>query len=274
MASLRQIIGYSMVIIIIACAGIIIIYLAAVFAGRRSSVHTLDKSPVGNLGENQLLSCYLSVAKLPPPSQMSVSWTKSGVSGVVYQLTNGAVDLEKQNEQFKGRTTLSIVDLKTGNASLLLTAVRNQDQGEYTCTVSSRAGAGAVTVTLRTGAPSFTSSENSLSAVAERWFPEPSVSWSGLNGTVNGTTSLTNNSAGVYHVETSLAPINRNETYILRIQNDLKISVSRATVTDSGVTHETYLYNTNKASSQLLSSTQLTLRITILFIGLATFPYE
>ncbi|KAJ0070193.1 hypothetical protein NL108_002521 [Boleophthalmus pectinirostris] len=151
MASLKRIIGCSMVILIVVFSGIIIIILACTFTGRLSSVLSSDKSPVANLGENQLLSCYLRIVKIIPLSQMSVTWMKSGVSGMVYQFKNGAVDLENQSPQFKGRAALSLVDLRTGNASLFLSAVRNEDQGVYTCTMSSSAGAGAVTVDLHAG---------------------------------------------------------------------------------------------------------------------------
>uniref|UniRef100_A0A3B4BEI1 Ig-like domain-containing protein n=1 Tax=Periophthalmus magnuspinnatus TaxID=409849 RepID=A0A3B4BEI1_9GOBI len=224
----------SMVILIIVLSAIIIIILASAFAGKHSSVLSLDKAPVANLGKNQLLSCYQQIIKTMPLSQMSVTWTKSEVPGVVYQFKNGAVDLENQSPQFKGRATVSSVDLLTGNTSLLLSTVRSQDQGKYTCTVSSSAGGGAVTVDLRAGAfsaPSFTLSNSTLTAVAERWFPKPSVTWTNLNGTVlHGNTSLNSNSAGVYTVDTVLSPINMSNTYILRIENDLKISVSQATL--------------------------------------------
>ncbi|XP_020776081.2 V-set domain-containing T-cell activation inhibitor 1 [Boleophthalmus pectinirostris] len=276
MASLKRIIGCSMVILIVVFSGIIIIILACTFTGRLSSVLSSDKSPVANLGENQLLSCYLRIVKIIPLSQMSVTWMKSGVSGMVYQFKNGAVDLENQSPQFKGRAALSLVDLRTGNASLFLSAVRNEDQGVYTCTMSSSAGAGAVTVDLHAGAfsaPSFTLSNSSLTAVAERWFPEPNVTWTNLSGTVlHGTTSLNSNSAGVYSVETVLSSINTSNSYILKIENSLKISVSKATVTGSEIIQQTYLYNTNKASSPLITSTSLTFMIAILYFGLAIFP--
>ncbi|XP_072300050.1 V-set domain-containing T-cell activation inhibitor 1 [Eucyclogobius newberryi] len=235
MASLGRIIGCTMVILIIAFATIIIIILACAFTGRLSNVLSLNKSPVGNLGENQLLSCFLQVNTPAPLSQTSVTWTKSGVSGVVYQVTRGAVALHNQIPQFKGRAALSLDALQKGNASLILSGVRSQDQGEYTCSVSSSTGAGTVTVDLRTGAfsaPSFTFSSSILTAVAERWSPEPNVTWSDLRGAVlPGTTSLNLSSAGVYSVKTSLSPVNTSDTYTLMIENNLKISISQATVT-------------------------------------------
>uniref|UniRef100_A0A8C6TIS7 V-set domain containing T cell activation inhibitor 1 n=1 Tax=Neogobius melanostomus TaxID=47308 RepID=A0A8C6TIS7_9GOBI len=179
-------------------SGLIIIILARGL----SSVRSFDKSPVASLGENQLLSCYLNMDQTTSLSRMSVTWTKSGVTGVVSEFKNGGTHFEDQNTQFKGRAALFPAALLTGNASLLLSAVRSEDQGQYTCTISSSSGGGTVSVELRTGAfsaPSFTLSKDSLTAVAEQWFPEPSVTWTDQSGIVlNGNTSLKSNSAGVY----------------------------------------------------------------------------
>ncbi|CAL9690679.1 unnamed protein product [Knipowitschia caucasica] len=277
MASLSRIICCSLLILILLFALIIIIILAFTFTGRLSSVLSFDESPVANLGENHLLSCFLTSDPAPALSRTTVTWTKRGVSGVVFRFQNGAVTLQNQSPQFKGRAALSRDELRTGNASLLLSAVRSQDRGHYTCIVSSSTGGGAVTVELRTGAfsaPSFTLSKKNLTAVAERWFPEPRVTWTDLSDTVlTGTTSLRSTGAGVYRLETTLTSINSSSTFILKIENDLKISVSQATIEfPFGVTQQTYLYNTNMAAAPLLPSTQLTSIFSVLFLGLATLP--
>lgn len=81
---------------------------------------------------------------------MSVTWEKKGLSGNVYRFKDGAADLKNQSPQFKGRANLFPKALVSGNASLLLTAVRSEDKGEYTCSISSSVGGGSVTIHLRT----------------------------------------------------------------------------------------------------------------------------
>ncbi|XP_029979881.1 V-set domain-containing T-cell activation inhibitor 1 [Sphaeramia orbicularis] len=257
MATLGQIIFYSMVILIIIFAALIILILALAFSGNLSLVQSSNKSPVANLGDSQLLSCYLSTdGQTNRIQQMSVTWEKKGLSGVVYRYQDGAADLKDQNAEFKGRTQLFTDSLMTGNASLLLMSVRSSDQGEYTCSISSSDGGGSVSVNLRTGAfsaPTFSVSDSVLTAVASRWFPEPTVTWSDRDGNVmNGSTSLTPNQNGIFRVESSVQPVNISNTYTCRIENDLKTVVSEATITASGVSEKTFFIN--KASSRLSSS--------------------
>lgn len=106
--------------------------------------------PIANLGKDQLLSCYLGLkSDQTSVSHMSVTWEKTDLSGFVYRYEDGAADLTKQDPQFKGRTQFYPEALDKGNASLLLQGVRQSDQGEYTCTLSSSHGSGKVNIQLR-----------------------------------------------------------------------------------------------------------------------------
>lgn len=116
-----------------------------------SVVMSTNTAPTANLGQDELLSCFLSTAASSSPAsvtKVSVTWEKK--NGLVYKFDNGAPDLVKQDPQFKDRTQLFPTKLVTGNASLLLRNVKSSDEGVYTCTISSSGGGGTVNIDLRT----------------------------------------------------------------------------------------------------------------------------
>lgn len=118
--------------------------------GAGSRVQSTNTSPIGNLSDDVLLSCYLNTNNHQAVNDISVTWKKANLAGLVYKYQNGAPDLTDQNSQFKGRTLPFLDKLMTGNASLLLKGVRNSDRGEYTCSISYSEGTGEVNIYLRT----------------------------------------------------------------------------------------------------------------------------
>lgn len=128
-----------------------ILSLCLCLAGSFSEVQSSNRLPIANLGNDELLSCYLyTTSEQTTFRQVSVTWEKEALSGVVYQYENGAADLKDQNSQYKGRTQLFPDALVKGNASLLLRGVRSSDEGEYTCQASTSDGGGQVNIHLRT----------------------------------------------------------------------------------------------------------------------------
>lgn len=270
MASLGQIIFYSMITLIVLFSAIIILILALAFSNSLSDVMSINKLPVANLGEDELLSCYLeSKSNTGKISKVSVTWEKTGLTGLVYQYKSGAPDLVDQNSQFKGRTEFFPDAVITGNASLLLRDVRSSDEGEYTCSISSSDGGGKVNINLRTAAfsaPTFQFSSGILTAEASRWFPKPNVSWSDYDGNITqGRTNFTQNSAGIFSVVSTLQPVNSSGIYTCRIENNLVNAVSKATITGSEVSGNTYF--TYSTASTLLASTCLSIMISVLCIS-------
>ncbi|KAF1382911.1 hypothetical protein PFLUV_G00148740 [Perca fluviatilis] len=269
MATLGQIIFGSMITLIVLFSAIIILILALSLSGNLSQVISTNTLPVANLGEDQLLSCFLNTkSQTSGLTDVSVTWEMKGLTGTVYSYQNGAPDLANQNSQFKGRTQLFLDALTTGNASLLLRGVTLSDKGEYTCSMSSSGGGGNVNIYLRTAAfsaPTFKFTNGTLAAEATRWFPKPNVTWSN-NGWVvlRGSTSFTSNSAGIFSVVSTLQSINVSDTYTCTIGNDLVIGISKATVTDTGVSGNTYF--TYSAASSLLASTYLSMTTSVLHI--------
>ncbi|KAM7406932.1 hypothetical protein PAMA_002909 [Pampus argenteus] len=245
MASLGQIIFTSMIILSIIFAAFIILIFALTFSGSLIEAESSNRLPVGNLGKDVLLSCYIHTeSEQKSFKHVSVTWEKKALSGVVYRYEDGIVDFRNQNSEYKGRTQLFPEALVKGNTSLLLRGVRSSDEGEYTCQVTSSDGGGEVHIYLRTAAfsaPTFTFLNGTLVAEANRWFPKPNVTWLDYARKVlQGRTNFTKNSAGILNIVSTLQPVNVSDTYTLRIENNLVMALSDATITGSGVLKSTY----------------------------------
>ncbi|XP_042162938.1 V-set domain-containing T-cell activation inhibitor 1 isoform X3 [Oncorhynchus tshawytscha] len=156
MASLGQIIFWGMIVMIFVAAGLIILILSVSFAvqglgGSQGTVDSNNKWPIGNLGEDVILSCKFktSTNSGESTSQVSITWKKKGLSEVVYRYNKGAVQLTEQNPQFKDRTQLFSDAIGGGNASMLLRNVKMKDEGVYYCSVNAPSGSGTDSVNLR-----------------------------------------------------------------------------------------------------------------------------
>uniref|UniRef100_A0A8C6PVM4 Ig-like domain-containing protein n=1 Tax=Nothobranchius furzeri TaxID=105023 RepID=A0A8C6PVM4_NOTFU len=193
-----------------------------------SKVTSSNTKPVANLGEDELLSCFVSSqSQQTRLGDVSVTWEKKDL-GLVYQYSNGAPALAGQASQFTGRAQVFPVAVATGNASLLLRNVRGGDEGEYTCSVSSSAARGSIIIQLRTAAfsaPTFKFSNGTLTGEASRWFPKPSVTWLNQTGDIlSANTSFTENSEGIVGVVSVFESAQVSETYSCRIQNSLVLA--------------------------------------------------
>lgn len=247
--------------LIFVMAGLIILLLAIAFSGSQSSVMTSTPFPVGNLGQDVILGCKFQTKTSQVSSDISITWQKEGLTGVVYQYQNNADHLQEQNLQFKNRVKLFSDAITTGNASLLLKTVRLEDEGVYRCGVTASGVAGTVSIHLRVGAfsaPNITSSNNSLTADAQRWLPKPDVNWFDQNGKqLNSDTKFYNKSMGIVQVMSDLQIQVTEGTYTCIIQNDLVSSVSEATVRGNEVLTKTdFLFNSspNIITSDVIST--------------------
>ncbi|XP_041740788.1 V-set domain-containing T-cell activation inhibitor 1-like isoform X1 [Coregonus clupeaformis] len=263
MASLGQIIFWGMIVMIFVAAGLIILILSVSFAGQsfRGSQGTVDsnnKWPIGNLGEDVILSCKFKTSTKSGEltSQVSITW-KKGLSEVVYNYDKGAVQLTDQNPQFKDRTQLFSDAIGGGNASLLLRNVKVKDEGVYYCSVNAPSGSGTASVNLRAAAfsaPKLKSVNTTLTAEAERWFPKPNVIWLDVNDNVlnESETSFFNNSAGITRFISSLQQITLYDSYTCIIQNHLVKAVSQATVKDTEISAMTFFSFPTAAAPPIL----------------------
>ncbi|XP_033863997.1 V-set domain-containing T-cell activation inhibitor 1 isoform X1 [Acipenser ruthenus] len=261
MATIGQIIFGSMIAIIFILAGIIILILATSLGGNAGSmVESRFKFPVGNLDGDVMLDCkFIAVdSGSKPVTTIMVTWEKEGLTGVVHKYASNVNQLQEQNPSYKDRTLMFPDQINNGNASLLLRNVQWDDEGSYTCSVSNSNGQGKVNVNLRVAAysaPKFTIEATgqaaTLKAVAQRWYPKPTVSWTDFNGAnLTGETEFSNNSAGIFKVTSVLKTVKVDDSYDCIIENALVKSVSNALVTDSGVTEKNY-FKMNSAALPL-----------------------
>ncbi|XP_052004362.1 V-set domain-containing T-cell activation inhibitor 1-like [Xyrauchen texanus] len=269
MASIGQIIFGSMIFLIVVISGLIIFILAIAFSVSQGTVESSSPSIVGNLGQDVVMYCrFLTNNGNGQYDDVSITWQKDGLSGVVYEYKKKAAQLQGQNVQFRNRVQLFPDVIYTGNASLLLRSVRWEDVGVYRCSVSAPKISGTTSIDLKVAAfsaPTFTrQKEGSLTAEAQRWFPQPNVSWLSQSGELlNSSTQYSNNSADIKQVVSVYeGPVKADDTYTCLIQNSLVKAVSEATVTGNGVTGKTYfIFN---AASTKVSNFQLLLTVILI----------
>lgn len=127
------------------------LYICVWFQVSQDSVVTSTPFPVGNLGQDVILDCKFQTKSSQLSSDVSITWQKEGLSGVVYQYQNNVDHLQEQNPQFKNRVKLFPDAIPTGNASLLMRTVRMQDEGVYRCSVTTPGVTGSVGIHLRVG---------------------------------------------------------------------------------------------------------------------------
>ncbi|KAJ0032972.1 hypothetical protein NQD34_000079 [Periophthalmus magnuspinnatus] len=154
-----------------------------------------------------LESCVLPCSFDPGPDPV-IHWTKDpdDIDTLVHHYDHGQT--QHQHQIFKGRTSLFEEELSTGNASLLLSGVKVQDEGRYKCfsntfTTFNR----VIYVTLRVEAPvlqvSLQQQGQQLVCRSEGVYPKPSVSWSPPSSAA--VTTVTSSESGVWSVHSSVS---------------------------------------------------------------------
>ncbi|XP_032889260.1 HERV-H LTR-associating protein 2 [Amblyraja radiata] len=135
---------------------------------------------------------------------------------VVHSFYRGADQLGKQDPHYEGRTGLFHREIARGNASLRLMAVNIHDERLYQCYVSTLRGNVETNVNLQVAGdsknltllpPNTLSVEVNISCGVTGAYPQPLITWRDENGidlTNNATSSNTNDSQGLYNVESIL----------------------------------------------------------------------
>ncbi|KAM6167438.1 V-set domain-containing T-cell activation inhibitor 1 isoform 1-T1 [Erethizon dorsatum] len=278
MASLGQIIFWSIISIIIILAGAIALIIGFGISGKHSIAVTTFTS-AGNIGEDGILSCTFEPdIKL---NDIVIQWLKEGIMGLVHEFKEGKDDLSDQHEMFRGRTAVFADQVIVGNASLKLKNVQLTDAGTYQCYIITSKGKGNANLEYKTGAFSMlvvnvdnNASSESLRCEAPRWFPQPTVVWSsqvdqGANFSQASNTSFELNSENVtMKVVSMLYNVTVNNTYSCVIENNIAKATGDIEVTDSEIKRRSHLELLDSKASLCVSPF-----FVISWVLLPLFPY-
>ncbi|XP_038566151.1 V-set domain-containing T-cell activation inhibitor 1-like isoform X5 [Micropterus salmoides] len=101
---------------------------------------------------------------------------------LVHSYYHNQDQLGRQDQRFRGRTSLFKDQISGGNASLQLTGVQVQDQGRYKCYTSTIAANKESFINLQVDAPvhkvDMEQEENRITCSSEGIYPEPELTWS------------------------------------------------------------------------------------------------
>ncbi|KAK7881532.1 hypothetical protein WMY93_029941 [Mugilogobius chulae] len=114
----------------------------------RTVPYRLDSNLYTEVSCVLLESCVLPCSFDSGSEDPVINWSKIPGHIPVHSYYHGQNQPEHQHENFTGRTSLFEEELSTGNASLLLSEVKVQDEGTYECrTSSANTTAGELTFT-------------------------------------------------------------------------------------------------------------------------------
>uniref|UniRef100_A0A096MDG0 Ig-like domain-containing protein n=1 Tax=Poecilia formosa TaxID=48698 RepID=A0A096MDG0_POEFO len=127
--------------------------------------------------QNCILPC-----NVDPSSETIIHWDHltSGEHNV-HSYYDTEDQLGRQDQQFKGRTSLFQDLISRGNGSLMLTGVKIQDEGRYSCYSSTERGSRKTFIQLKVEAlikVSIKLVENRIICSSEWIYPQPELSWS------------------------------------------------------------------------------------------------
>lgn len=91
-------------------------------------------------GATALLSCEFEPDLNIP--QLVINWQRQEDARVVHSFYYQMDQLDRQDSDYKGRTTLNHSEIAKGNASLSIANFGLKDAGKYLCTVSNTKGTG------------------------------------------------------------------------------------------------------------------------------------
>nr|XP_003421099.2 butyrophilin-like protein 2 [Loxodonta africana] len=165
------------------------------------------------VGEDTQLTCYLSPKA--NAQSMEVRWVRAHRYPAVYLHMDGEHVARDQMEEYRGRTVLVSDAIDEGRLTLQIHNVRTSDDGQYWCLFEKDGVYQETSLDLKVAglgsSPLITmkrwkDGEMQLVCSSDGWFPQPHVQWRDMEGKTIPLFSenLTQDSHGLFHVETSL----------------------------------------------------------------------
>ncbi|KAI7806220.1 hypothetical protein IRJ41_002323 [Triplophysa rosa] len=199
---------------------------SALLWSRGSSQEVPVEKIVAAPGSDALLRCLFPVKPNMDFEMLVINWQHGDT--VVHSFYRRSDQLEKQSEVYNGRTSLFHDQLPAGNASLMLTDIQPEHNGEYKCYVTCNNGPYDVQkVQLLVAAPYDEPEiaveylcENIVVSLSSHGFPQPVVTWSAPLGYEN--TTLVLDSRGFYRLQSNIT-LNLNSTETVRVEMSLDV---------------------------------------------------
>ncbi|XP_068072577.2 V-set domain-containing T-cell activation inhibitor 1-like [Danio rerio] len=91
---------------------------------------SLQESIVGFIGDSSVIECSTRQPELTV-QDIIMCWRHNNLN--VYDIINGQVSVEGQNQEYKNRAETFPDEYKNGNFSLKLNNLQHSDKGRYTC---------------------------------------------------------------------------------------------------------------------------------------------
>ncbi|XP_023181633.1 CD276 antigen-like [Xiphophorus maculatus] len=186
------------------------IYSCTIRTRRNIRMETLKK-------KDAEISCNFKQSCILPCSFQSygepiLHWTQLESSELrVHSYYDNQDQLGPQNENFRGRTSLFQDQISRGNASLLLREVQLQDQGRYSCYISTIKGHEESIIRLSVDAPvsdiRIHQDGNRITCSSEGIYPQPELTWSTeppSNTTLQNRTTVHQTEEKLYDISSSL----------------------------------------------------------------------
>ncbi|XP_056609933.1 uncharacterized protein LOC130426941 [Triplophysa dalaica] len=119
-------------ILCISACGSALLFCSLIYCRNNTGFRVEDSNRV-NMGSSVSLPCFIDPHLIT--EGLKIKWRRSGLKSPVCVYEDGS---EVQHEDYRDRAHFYTEDIKHGNFSLLLKNMREEDEGQYTCTVNNK----------------------------------------------------------------------------------------------------------------------------------------